>query len=98
MSAIPKLFQWLFGVGSFLVVWLSLVLNYVETDFSKSYEDVILLLPLYLLIAFACVSIAIIGYRVAIFNDCVEASEELQQQIEEAKEDLKKKGFKFVES
>ncbi|XP_069141483.1 dolichol-phosphate mannosyltransferase subunit 3-like [Argopecten irradians] len=98
MSGIPKLFQWLFGVGSFLAVWLSFVLNYIETDLSNSYKDVILFLPLYLLIAFACVSLAIIGYRVAIFNDCVEASEELQQQIEEAKADLKKKGFKFVES
>ncbi|XP_060079003.1 dolichol-phosphate mannosyltransferase subunit 3-like [Ylistrum balloti] len=98
MSGIPKLFQWLFGVGTFLAVWLSLVLNYVETDFSTTHKDLILFLPLYLLIGFACVSLAVIGYRVATFNDCVDASKELQQQIEEAKEDLKKKGFKFVES
>ncbi|XP_021357750.1 dolichol-phosphate mannosyltransferase subunit 3-like isoform X2 [Mizuhopecten yessoensis] len=98
MSGIPKLFQWLFGVGAFLAVWLSLVLNYVETDFSTSHKGVVLFLPLYLLITFACVSLAIIGYRVATFNDSVQASEELQQQIEEAKADLKKKGFKFVES
>ena len=29
------------------------------------------------------------------FNDCDEAAAELQKQISEAREDLRKKGFKF---
>jgi dolichyl-phosphate mannosyltransferase polypeptide 3 len=33
--------------------------------------------------------------RVATFNDCEEAAAELQQQISEAREDLRSKGFKF---
>ena len=35
--------------------------------------------------------------RVATFNDCEEAARELQQQISEAREDLRKKGFNFEE-
>lgn len=34
-------------------------------------------------------------YRVFTFNDCPEAAEELQKQIDEAKADLSAKGFKF---
>lgn len=34
-------------------------------------------------------------YRVFTFNDCPEAAEEIQKQIEEAKADLAAKGFKF---
>lgn len=34
-------------------------------------------------------------YRVFTFNDCPEAAEEIQKQIEEAKADLSSKGFKF---
>ena len=35
--------------------------------------------------------------RVATFNDCEEAAKELQEQISEAREDLRKKGFNFEE-
>lgn len=34
-------------------------------------------------------------YRVFTFNDCPEAAEELQKQIDEAKADLSAKGFAF---
>ncbi|CAH1265548.1 DPM3 [Branchiostoma lanceolatum] len=51
--------------------------------------------PMYLLMTFACYSLATIGYRVATFNDCEDAAKELQQEIEEARRDLMKKGLKF---
>jgi dolichyl-phosphate mannosyltransferase polypeptide 3 len=50
-------------------------------------------MPIYALIAFACYSLAVIGYRVATFNDCTDAAEELRKQINEARADLKSKGF-----
>lgn len=52
-------------------------------------------MPIYALIVFGCYSLATIGYRVATFNDCVEASESLKQEINDARQDLSKKGFKF---
>ncbi|KAK3101309.1 hypothetical protein FSP39_002591 [Pinctada imbricata] len=88
MARIPKLFQWLIGASLFLSVWLAFVLEYVKTDFSESQK-------LHLLLIF---SIAVIAYRVAIFNNCTEASIELHKQIDEAKADLKRKGYKFDNS
>ena len=38
-----------------------------------------------------------VSCRVATFNDCEEAAKELQQQISEAREDLRSKGFNFEE-
>lgn len=40
-------------------------------------------------------SVYTVLYRVFTFNDCPEAAEEIQKQIEEAKADLSAKGFKF---
>lgn len=41
------------------------------------------------------VSVSIIAWRVYTFNDCKEAAEELQQEIKEAREDLKQRGLKL---
>lgn len=45
------------------------------TDVDHNY----LVVTKFLYIPFQCYSLATIGYRVATFNDCVEASESLQQ-------------------
>ena len=96
---IPKLFQWLLGVGAILSVWLAVVLEYININSSDSFKTLFILpLPIILLVIFAIYSLAVIIYRVSIFNNCEEASEELKKQIEEAKVDLKKKGFKFDSS
>ncbi|KAK7101540.1 dolichol-phosphate mannosyltransferase subunit 3-like [Littorina saxatilis] len=94
--AFPKLFQWLAGIAVFLSVWSALFFRLVPVKLSQPWHDVISVLPLYLLISFACYSLAVVGYRVATFNDCVVASEELKKQVEEAKEDLKRKGYKYA--
>ncbi|XP_041378004.1 dolichol-phosphate mannosyltransferase subunit 3-like [Gigantopelta aegis] len=92
-----KLFQWLAGVGLFTSVWFAVITGYIHMNIPTPYMNIIFVLPLYLLIAFACFSLAVVGYRVATFNDCVKASEELKEQIKEAKTDLKKKGFKYAD-
>ncbi|KAF2347594.1 Dolichol-phosphate mannosyltransferase subunit 3 [Trinorchestia longiramus] len=69
--------------------------NQFENGFTRDYYLHILVLPLLLVACFGLVSVAIIGYRVYSFNDCKEAAQELQLQIEEAKKDLVSKGFKF---
>jgi len=79
-----------------MAVWFAIVTGYIQTDLSDATANVILVLPLLLLIGFGCFSIAVIGYRVKNFNDCVEASEELKKQIEEAKRDLEAKGFIYA--
>uniref|UniRef100_T1KVF0 Dolichol-phosphate mannosyltransferase subunit 3 n=1 Tax=Tetranychus urticae TaxID=32264 RepID=T1KVF0_TETUR len=55
----------------------------------------IFLSPIYLIILFGLVSLAIVLKRVLNFNDCENACQELKREIETARVDLKTKGFKF---
>jgi len=89
-----KLSQWLLVGVLLLAVWIGLITETLPIC-CHGKEEMIWAMPIYLLMSFACYSLAVIGYRVATFNDCVEASEELQQQILDARTDLSKKGFKF---
>lgn len=53
------------------------------------------LLPIYILIVFGIISAIIVLYRTLTFNGCPEAYEELKKEINDAKQDLEGKGFKF---
>ncbi|XP_014773126.1 dolichol-phosphate mannosyltransferase subunit 3 [Octopus bimaculoides] len=76
-------------------LWSAFLFDHDNVIFSKQVRNVALMMPLYLIISFACVSLGIIGYRVATFNDCINAASELKQQLKEARKDLEKRGFKF---
>lgn len=90
-----KLVEWLLGVSAVLVAWAVVSFDLLELSLPQTYRTVAWPMPLYLLVSFGCYSLATVGYRVATFNDCEEAAKELQEQIKEAKEDLKKKGLKM---
>lgn len=90
-----KLLEWLTVAVLILGPWSAVVTNTVQNEFTRKHYQEILLLPVILVAVFGVVSIAIIAYRVYTFNDCLEASEELQRQIKEAKADLAKKGLKL---
>ena len=51
-------------------------------------------LPLHALVLFGCYTLCSIGWHLMVLEDCTEAHKELVGQIEQAKADLKKKGFK----
>jgi len=89
-----KLAEWLTGLAVVLAIWFS-VLTQNLWNLSIDYPNLTFLWPLLLLVLFGIYSVFVICYRVATFNDCPEAADELQKQIIEAKEDLKKKGLKF---
>ncbi|XP_059152174.1 dolichol-phosphate mannosyltransferase subunit 3-like [Physella acuta] len=93
---VPKIFQWLIVLSISLSIWMAYAVGYFKTDLSKEYHDIIIVLPIYALITFACWVLAVIGFRVATFNDCVDASEQLKEQILEARRDLEKKGYKYA--
>ena len=40
---IPKLFQWLLGVGAILSVWLAVVLEYININSSDSFKTLYIL-------------------------------------------------------
>ncbi|XP_014678883.1 PREDICTED: dolichol-phosphate mannosyltransferase subunit 3-like [Priapulus caudatus] len=88
-----KLKQWLLGLSLLVSIWASMVTNLFHLP--RAFRQIVWALPVYMIIVFGCISLAIIGFRVATFNDCEDAADELKQQIEEAKTDLKRKGMKF---
>ncbi|XP_061674192.1 dolichol-phosphate mannosyltransferase subunit 3 [Syngnathoides biaculeatus] len=90
-----KLLEWLCGVSAVLVAWVLVAFDPLDLSVPRTYREVAWPMPLYLLVSFGCFSLATVGYRVATFNDCHEAAEELQAQIKEAKKDLRKKGLKI---
>ncbi|KAL7883113.1 hypothetical protein SRHO_G00007710 [Serrasalmus rhombeus] len=90
-----KLLEWLVGVSLVGVAWGLVTFDLLDLQLPAVYKEVAWPMPVYLLVVFGCYSLATIGYRVATFNDCEEAAKELQAQIQEAKEDLKKKGLKM---
>lgn len=90
-----KLLEWLLGVSVVGITWAVVTFDLLGLHLPALYKEVAWPIPVYLLVAFGCYSLATVGYRVATFNDCVEASQELQAQIQEAKADLKKKGLKM---
>lgn len=87
--------KWLAVAIIFLSMWCGLLTGHIAIPLCPASREVIFMLPIYLLMSFACYSLAVVGYRVATFNDCTEASDELKQQIEEAKRDLRTKGLKI---
>ncbi|XP_037548821.1 dolichol-phosphate mannosyltransferase subunit 3 [Nematolebias whitei] len=90
-----KLMQWLFVVLLLGAVWTLVTFDLLDLSLPRTYREVAWPMPVYLLVSFGCFSLATVGYRVATFNDCEEAARELQEQIKEAKEDLRKKGLKL---
>ena len=89
-----KLMEWLTAIVLILAVWFSVITQNIG-NLAIDYPNLTFLWPLVLLVFFGIYSVLVICYRVVTFNDCPEAAEELQKQIVEAKEDLKKRGLKY---
>uniref|UniRef100_A0A3P9J4D0 Dolichol-phosphate mannosyltransferase subunit 3 n=2 Tax=Oryzias TaxID=8089 RepID=A0A3P9J4D0_ORYLA len=90
-----KLMQWLFGASLLGGLWALVSFDLLDLNLPHTYREVAWPMPLYLLVSFGCFSLATVGYRVATFNDCDAAAEELQEQIREAREDLRRRGLKM---
>lgn len=88
-----KLEEWLFAIGLCVSIWLGILLGLVPLPDSCYY--IALGFPVYIVVGFGVYSLVVIVYRVATFTDCPEAAAELEQQIKEAREDLKRKGYEF---
>ena len=86
--------EWLTAIVLILAVWFSVITQNIG-NLAIDYPNLTFLWPLVLLVFFGIYSVLVICYRVVTFNDCPEAAEELQKQIVEAKEDLKKRGLKY---
>ncbi|KAM8920928.1 dolichol-phosphate mannosyltransferase subunit 3 [Pelodytes ibericus] len=90
-----KLAEWLLGLTLLGAVWVTLTFDLLGLNIPMPCWQVIWPFPIYLLVAFGCYSLATIGYRVAMFNDCESAAWELQEQIKAARKDLVRRGLKL---
>lgn len=89
-----KLTEWLSGISVYLALWLAFVTKQINL-FPTDWDNLILFLPVFTLIAFGLYSLSVILWRVYCFNDCPEAAKEIQEQIIAARKDLEAKGLKF---
>ncbi|XP_028398424.1 dolichol-phosphate mannosyltransferase subunit 3-like [Dendronephthya gigantea] len=90
-----KLLQWVCVLGLIFTIWITLLMDILPFPISKEIKDVLLPFPLYMVIVFGCYSLVVIGYRVITFNDCEDAADSLRKEIQEARKDLSRRGFKF---
>lgn len=96
-TTMTKLLEWISVAVALISIWtLSLSGNLFEVSIQSRFH--VFLAPLYLVIAFGVVSLVIVLYRTATFNDCPEAYQELKDQIIQARKDLESKGFNSVTS
>ena len=76
-----KLEQSVLVLGLFSFVWLGFLFNLQPhaLDLSPAARSTLPALPFLAIVAFGAYSLITIGFRLATFNDCNEASAELQQ-------------------
>jgi hypothetical protein len=81
---------------AFVVFWLALVLKWVPLPVSHKVEHLIRAFPLLVFVSFGCYSLAVIGYRLMTFPECPNEAKLLEQEREEARRELRRKGIKFA--
>jgi len=91
-----KLMDWISCLVVLLSVWCTVVFELVQ-GIPHNVYNAVLVFPLVMIILFGLYSVLIIAYRVITFNNCVEAAEELKDQIKQAKLDLTNQGMVFTD-
>jgi len=90
-----KLAEWLTALVLLLSLWWATSNGKVAPEWSARNPIVATWWPLAALFLFGLYCLATIVYRVATFNDCPEAAEELKRDIAEARKELKAKGVEL---
>ncbi|KNE71891.1 hypothetical protein AMAG_16319 [Allomyces macrogynus ATCC 38327] len=83
-----KLTRFLATAFGFLAVWLATLLGYVPVP--EIAMEFVPALPLWIIVSFGAYSLASIGWSLVTFGDCPEAHQELLQEIQQAKADLRR--------
>ncbi|XP_014243814.1 dolichol-phosphate mannosyltransferase subunit 3 [Cimex lectularius] len=89
-----KLAEWLTVLVFLLSTWFTLLSYKEKSHFVDEWYTLILYSPVILVFSLGVYALSSVLWGVLTFNDCPDAAEELQRQIKEAKEDLRKKGLK----
>ncbi|XP_013183875.1 dolichol-phosphate mannosyltransferase subunit 3 [Amyelois transitella] len=90
-----KLLEWISVISAIFAVWYSLIAGYVKHPVLDKNMNLIMISPIIFIILFGLYALTVVLYRVFTFNNCEEAAKELQEQIQEAKRDLREKGIEL---
>ncbi|XP_053611732.1 dolichol-phosphate mannosyltransferase subunit 3 [Plodia interpunctella] len=90
-----KLLEWVSVLSAIFAVWYSLVGGYVKHPLIEKNMNLVMISPLIFVILFGLYAVTVVLYRVFTFNNCEEAARELQDEIKEAKRDLREKGLEL---
>ncbi|XP_012284091.1 dolichol-phosphate mannosyltransferase subunit 3 [Orussus abietinus] len=90
-----KLMEWLFVATFFLAIWIAALTGKVHPSLADDYHHIVQVFPALVILSLGLYAAIVVLYRTFTFNTCESAAKELQQQIKEAKMDLKSKGFVF---
>ncbi|XP_012267606.2 dolichol-phosphate mannosyltransferase subunit 3 [Athalia rosae] len=88
-----KLMEWAFVATVFFSIWTATITGSIQSPLIEKWRTTILYLPVILIILFGFYAASVVLYRVFTFNNCEEAAAELQEEIKEAKKDLRSKGL-----
>ncbi|XP_023018671.1 dolichyl-phosphate mannosyltransferase subunit 3 [Leptinotarsa decemlineata] len=92
-----KLVEWLSGFSILIAIWLYMIKEERHFNFVHEHYDIVLYSPVIFVILFGLYAASVVLYRVYAFNDCQAAAIELQNEVQEARENLTELGFKFKE-
>ncbi|CAH0548649.1 unnamed protein product [Brassicogethes aeneus] len=92
-----KLMEWLAVLTVLGSIWGSMITKKVGAEFVDNNYTLVLYSPIIFVAIFGLYAASVVIYRTLTFNNCEEASIELQEDIKAAKEDLTRLGFKFKE-
>ncbi|GLE02125.1 hypothetical protein PINS_up010963 [Pythium insidiosum] len=87
--------KWLVSFVIALLAWLALIKISTDVLVDPRISQIVFVLPMYALVTFGAYSLAVIAMSVMAVTDCPDAAKELDQQVVEAKADLRKKGMQL---
>ncbi|VDN05922.1 unnamed protein product [Thelazia callipaeda] len=92
-SMVSQFVAYCFHLTPLAAIWVALLYDWLPYthNFTKMYYDYILHFPIYAVFLIGIYAICSVLYGVATFNDCAEAQEELREEINEAKMDLRRR-------
>ncbi|RHZ46531.1 hypothetical protein Glove_615g19 [Diversispora epigaea] len=84
------------ALGIFFIIYFIFLFGVVPLP-DVLQEEIIPVLPWWLLVTFGTYSLGTVGYNVFKFRDCEDAYHELMAEIQLAKDDLRSKGITVVD-
>ena len=75
----------------FLAVWQGVKMNQDEATASPAAKILVNFAPIWAIVALGIYALSTIIYKVMTFNDCPEAAKEIDEQVKEAKAEMKRR-------